>query len=59
MALERKEKPLPAEIQKIVNNRDQARNQKDWATSDQLRKKLEEMGYEVKDTKEGTRVSKK
>lgn len=50
---------LPEEILAIVEQRKQARENKDWATSDQLRDKLQGLGYDVKDTKEGMQVSKK
>jgi cysteinyl-tRNA synthetase len=38
---------------------DEARKSKDFATADRLRKELNEMGYDVKNTPEGTRVSKR
>ncbi|MBW1850905.1 MAG: cysteine--tRNA ligase [Deltaproteobacteria bacterium] len=47
----------PAEVGQDVENlilqRQQARKDKDWDTADQLRRKLEKMGIEVIDTKEG------
>ncbi len=55
-------KPVAAiseDIQIIVQERDSARANKDWVKSDELRKKLEKMGYRVEDSKEGTKVSKK
>ncbi len=55
---EEKEAPLSAEVKQLVAERDAARAQKDWAKSDELRKQLEAMGYEVKDTKNGTEVKK-
>lgn len=53
-----KEITLPEEIQKMVEERKQARNNKDWAKSDELREKIEQAGYHVKDTKEGMIVEK-
>ena len=50
---------IPEEIQKLVAERDHARAAKDWTKSDELRKQLEAMGYEVKDTKDGTKINKK
>lgn len=50
---------LSSEVQALVTRRDEARAQKDFAASDQLRGELEALGYEVKDTKEGTQVVKK
>jgi len=50
------ENRLPDEIQRLVDLRNQARNNKDWAESDRLRDELISKGYTVKDTKEGTVV---
>lgn len=46
------------DAEKIKRERDEARKNKDWGKSDELRKKLEALGYKVEDTKDGTRVSK-
>jgi len=45
---------LPEEILELVKQRDEARQNKDWAESDRIRDILIEKGYQVKDTKEGT-----
>ncbi|MFH0846208.1 MAG: cysteine--tRNA ligase [Patescibacteria group bacterium] len=50
---------LPQEIQDLISQRNQARENKDWAESDRLRDEIEEKGYEIKDTNEGIRVIKK
>lgn len=50
---------LPDNIEFIRKERDTARAAKDWQKSDELRKKLEDLGYEVKDGKDGTTVNKK
>ena len=42
---------ISPEIKKLITERDLARKNKDWTKSDELRKKLEELGYEVKDNK--------
>ncbi len=57
--LDKKEVALPAEISMIIAERDQARNNKQWNKSDELRLKLEGMGYKVEDSKEGTKVTKR
>ncbi len=49
-------KELPQEVLSIIEQRKQAREQKDWAKSDELRDLLEGMGYVVKDTKDGMEV---
>ncbi|MTI94688.1 MAG: cysteine--tRNA ligase [Firmicutes bacterium] len=45
---------LPAELAAMLEERNQARANKDWAKSDELRDQLAERGVVVKDTKEGT-----
>jgi cysteinyl-tRNA synthetase len=52
-------KSLSENIQNILQERNLARSQKNFAKSDELRKQLEELGYEVEDTKEGTKINKK
>jgi len=47
---------LPEDIKNLAEERDQARKEKKWAQSDELRKKIEESGYEVKDTSGGQEV---
>lgn len=42
------------EAKKLIIERDEARANKDYQTSDELRTKLESLGYTVLDTKEGT-----
>ena len=49
---------IPDEIQKIIEERNDARKNKEWAKSDELRDLLKEKGYIVKDTANGTEVSK-
>ena len=50
-------KELPQEILDLVKQRDIARLNKNWTESDRIRDLLIENGYLVKDTKEGTIVS--
>jgi cysteinyl-tRNA synthetase len=52
------ESDLPAEVTALLNERVEARKAKDWAKSDSLRDKLREMGYAVKDVKDGYQVTK-
>ncbi len=47
---------LPAEIKEIIKQREKARIEKNWKLSDELRDKLIELGYNVKDTKEGMKI---
>ena len=50
---------FPAEITANANERAAARAAKDWGKSDELRAKLDELGYAVKDTKEGYTLTRK
>jgi len=40
-------------VELLLNLRIEAKKNKDWATSDKIRNSLTEMGFEIKDTKEG------
>ena len=51
------QKTLTDEVNKLVADRDAARRAKNWAESDRLRTTLQEMGYSVEDTPQGTKVS--
>jgi len=53
-----KEEIIPDEIKQLVIERENARNEKDWAKSDDLRKKINSIGYEIKDTDTGSKISK-
>ncbi len=52
------ENNLPEDILILVNQRNEARNDKNWKESDRIRDLLIEKGYTVKDSKEGTIVEK-
>ena len=56
---EKQEEILPDEIKKLVDERNNARLEKNWAESDRIRDLLTEKGYVVKDSKDGTIVEKK
>src|SRR4029078_9976153 len=45
-----------AEMREIMAQRDRARDARDYATGDELRDRLAEMGLEVMDTSDGTKV---
>ncbi len=53
---EAKEISIPEEVQKLVAEREEARLDKDFKKSDELRKKINSLGFEVKDTSEGPRL---
>ena len=50
---------LPEAVQKLVDARQQARQVRDFAASDQLRAEIEALGYQVQDTQDGMKVVKK
>lgn len=43
------EQEIPAEVQALIDERNIARTEKDWARSDELRDKIKALGFEVKD----------
>jgi cysteinyl-tRNA synthetase len=52
-----KEDKIPEEINKLAEERRQARVDKDFKKSDELRDKINSLGYEIKDTPEGEKIS--
>ena len=56
--LSRKEDELPEEIATLVRDRAEARKNKDWARSDELRNRIISAGYILEDTKQGQKVRK-
>jgi len=53
----RKKFAIPAKIKKFIQEREQARKNKNWAEADKLRVQIEKLGFSVKDTLNGARVS--
>ncbi len=49
---------VPGEIKKLADERWHARQNRDWATSDTLRDQLLELGWTIKDGKDGYEISK-
>ncbi len=57
--LERKaDSEIPAEVGEMLEERAQARKNRDWAASDAIRDQLKELGYAVKDTPQGQQLTK-
>ena len=50
---EKEEVVIPDDVKAVAEERFTARKNKDWAKSDELRTRLAEMGYAVKDAKDG------
>lgn len=57
--VESKTEDIPEEIKAMAEERWQAKQSRDWGKADTLRAKLLELGYEVKDSKEGYEIIKK
>ena len=50
---------LPEGVQELLDAREAARHKKDFDKADELRHEIESAGYELKDTPEGPKISKK
>ena len=50
---------VPAEVLELVEEREKARKEKNWKKADELRKKVNELGYQINDTENGAEVKKK
>ncbi len=49
---------VPAEVQLLAKEREEARAHKDWAKADELRDKIAEFGYAVRDSDQGPLIEK-
>lgn len=56
--LEVNEVEIPSEIKKLTDEREEAREKKDWVKSDELRDELKAKGWIVKDVKDGWELEK-
>jgi cysteinyl-tRNA synthetase len=50
---------IPAEVSQLISTRSLFKSQKQYAEADNIRKQLSEMGYEIKDAKNGIEVTRK
>ena len=57
--LKNDEMEIPEEIIKLVEERNLAKKEKEFDKADQIRNLVEEKGYLIKDTREGTKIEKK
>jgi cysteinyl-tRNA synthetase len=46
------------DVKKLVNERNKAREDKDWGKADEIRDKITKLGYQISDTEDGAKVSK-
>jgi len=53
------QKPLPEEIESLVEKRETLRKEKKWDEADNIRKEIQDQRYEVRDTDSGPLVTKK
>jgi len=49
---------IPQEIKKLVEKREKLRKEKRWQETDEIRKKILKMGYQIEDTKQGPKLKK-
>jgi len=47
---------IPSFIKKMVREREEARERKNWKLADEIRRKIQWMGYKIEDTKEGPKI---
>ncbi len=57
--LEHEKVEVPEEIKKLIEERENARKEKNFKKSDEIREKIRQMGWEVQDTPEGPKVRKR
>ncbi|MDR0751232.1 MAG: cysteine--tRNA ligase [Christensenellaceae bacterium] len=55
---DREEAIIPDDIKELIEKRTIAKANKDYALADDIRKQIQERGYQILDTKEGVKVSK-
>jgi cysteinyl-tRNA synthetase len=57
LAFQRDAAAIPSEVLALVEQREQARKNKNWAESDRLRDEVARLGWNVKDTKDGSQLT--
>jgi len=55
--LEKEEIKIPEEVKQLVEERETARKNKDFKKSDEIRDKINKMGYSIADSKDGVKIS--
>ena len=58
LSFEKEEPIIPIELQHAFEKRQQARRDKDWKLSDELRDYIQQQGYVIEDTPKGARLKK-
>jgi len=59
LQLHEEKERVPEDIRRLLQQRDAARMSKNWSESDAIRTRIEAVGWSVKDTKEGQKLTKK
>ena len=59
LQLQAEAEPIPPNVSRLLQRRATARADKKWSESDALRTQVEELGWLVKDTKDGQKLTKK
>lgn len=49
---------IPKEVEKLIREREEARERKDWKRADEIRERIQELGYALEDTVEEVRWKK-
>jgi cysteinyl-tRNA synthetase len=50
---------IPTELTKLKEERENARREKNWKRSDELREQISALGWEVRDTKDGSKLTRR
>ena len=48
---------IPDEVAQLAERREDARREKNWKRSDELRERMSALGWEVRDTKDGPKLT--
>jgi cysteinyl-tRNA synthetase len=48
---------IPQEVTQLANERENARREKNWKRSDELRERISALGWEMRDTKDGSKLT--
>lgn len=52
-----KKSEIPEDIKNLSKEREKYRQQKDWQKADEIRKKIEDSGYSIEDTSQGSEIN--
>ena len=50
---------VPPELEQLAKDREKARREKNWKRSDDLREQIFALGWEVRDTKDGPKLTRR